>query len=148
MAHILTIADAVVASLNAAEFSMEFTAARSYVPSFALSEIADLRVTVVPKGIAISRGTRRQDQHDYQIDVAVQQKLEHQGEFDADSAAELDPLMALVEEIADHFRGSSLDTDPVAACMNVENGPIYAQEHMREGRLFTSILTFTFRTWR
>jgi len=97
---------------------------------------------VVPKGLKIVKGTRREDQHDYQVDVGVQQR------FEAGDAAELDPLMGLVQEIADCFRGLVLDTEPEAACLAVENAPIYAQEHMREGRLFTSILTLTFRVWR
>ena len=142
MAQILTIADAMVTSLNAAELSMDFTAERAYVPSFKPSDLIDLRVTVIPRGLQVGSGTRSEDQHDYRIDVGVQQK------FDAGSAVELDPLMDLVEEIADHFRGSSLDTDPAASCVAVENGPIYAQEHIREERMFTSILTFTFRSWR
>jgi len=76
------------------------------------------------------------------VDIGVQQK------FEEGDAAELDPLMGLVEEIADTFRGAALETDPQAVCVAVENGPIYAQEHMREKRLFTSILTLTFRVWR
>ena len=142
MAMILTIADAVVAELNGHTFSLPFTATRTYVPRFDLADMATLRVTVVPKGLEITSGSRGKDQHDYRVDVGVQQK------FSEGDAAELDPLMGLVEEIADHFRNLVLDTDPEAACVKVENGPIYAQEHMREGRLFTSVLTLTFRTWR
>jgi hypothetical protein len=76
------------------------------------------------------------------VDVGIQQRFEVEG------PAELDPLMGLVEQIADHFRSLALETDPEAVCVAVENGPVYAQEHMREGRLFTSILTLTFRAWR
>ena len=142
MALIIDIADALVAELNGAAFGMPFTATRVYVPRFDLEEMGTLRVTVVPKGVDISTASRSGHQHDYRVDVGVQRK------FETGDAAELDPLMDLVEEIADHFRGAVLGTDPEAACIGVENGPIYAQEHMREGRLFTSILTLTFRVWR
>jgi hypothetical protein len=142
MATILDIADAVVDDLNAGSFSLPFTATRAYVPRFDLPDMADLRVTVVPKGLAIATASRADHQHDYRVDVGVQQK------FEEGDAAELDPLMGLVEEIADMFRGAALETDPAAVCVAVENGPIYAQEHMREKRLFTSILTLTFRVWR
>ena len=142
MATILDIADAVVAELNTAPFSLPFTAVRAYVPRFDLPELATLRVSVVPKGLEITGTSRGKDQHDYQLDIGVQQKFEQEG------AAQLDPLMGLVEEIADHLRGHALNAYPEAACVAVENGPIYAQEHMREGRLFTSILTVTYRMWR
>lgn len=142
MALIIDIADAAVAELNATAFGMPFTAKRAYVPRFDLEEMGTLRVTAVPKGVEISTASRSGHQHDYRVDIGVQRKFEQEG------PTELDPLMDLVEEIADHFRGSALETDPEAVCVAVENGPIYAQEHMREGRLFTSILTLTFRTWR
>jgi hypothetical protein len=142
MAMILSIADAVVAELNGTSFSLPFMATRAYIPRFDLADMATLRVTVVPKGVEITRGSRGKDQHDYRVDIGVQQKF---ADEDADA---LDPLMGLVEQIADHFRGLVLETDPEAACVEVENGPVYAQEHMREGRLFTSILTLTFRAWR
>jgi len=142
MSVILDIADAVVADLNAGSFSLPFTASRAYIPRFDLPELAALRVTVVPKGLAIATASRADHQHDYRINVGVQQK------FEQEDAAELDPLMELVEEIADLFRGAALETEPQAVCVAVENGPIYAQEHMREKRLFTSILTLTFRAWR
>jgi hypothetical protein len=136
------IADAVVSQLNAGSFSKAFTATRGYLPRFDLEEMGDLRVTVVPKSVEISTASRSGHQHDYGIDVAIQRKLEQE------DAAEIDPLMDLVEEIADQFRGSALPTDPQASCVGVANAPVYAQEHMREDRLFTSVLTLTFRTWR
>ena len=148
MATILDIADAVVTELNGGSFSLSFTATRAYVPRFDLEEMATLRVTVVPKGLEVTRGSRGRDQHDYRVDVGVQQKLARRGEFEQEDAAELDPLMGLVEEIADHFRSLALETEPEAVCVAVENGPVYAQEHVREGRLFTSVLTLTFRAWR
>lgn len=142
MALILDIADAVAAELNASDFSMPFTAERTYVPRFDLEQMDVLRVTVVPRSVEVGIESRARHRHDYRVDVGVQRK------FEAEQATELDPLMELVEEMADHFRGLVLDTEPEATCVEVANGPIYAQEHMREGRLFTSILTLTFRTWR
>jgi len=142
MAVITEIADAVVAELNGASFSQTFTAERHYQPTFELPDMKDLHVTVVPKGLVIHPGSRSQNQHEYQIDVAVQKK------FDKGDAAELDPLMTLVEEIADHFRFRRLGGFPNAAWLKTENKPVYAQEHMAELRQFTSILTLTYRVLR
>ena len=145
---ILDIADAVVAELNSRSFSLPLTATRAYLPRFDLSDMTALRVAVVPKGLEVTSGSRGKDQHDYRVDVGIQQKLARRGECEEECPEELDPLMGLVEEIAEYCRGLVLDTEPEAACVAVENSPIYAPEHMREGRLFTSILTLTFRTWR
>jgi len=142
MAMILDIADAVRDELNGKVWSMSFTAKRAYKPSFDLPEMADLHVTVVPKGLTIAREDRSSYRYDYRVDIGVQQK------FEQGAHAELDPLMGLVEEIGDYFRDVILETDPEAVCTGVENGPIYAQEHFREKRLFTSILTLGFRLWR
>ena len=142
MAQIIDIADGVVTELNANAFSQPFTAERHYRPLFDLPEMKTLHVSVVPAGLKINSLSRGADQHEYQIDVAVQKK------FQEETPAELDPLMHLVEEIADHFRTPRLDALPGVVCAGVENKPVYAQEHFDELRQFTSILTLTFRVAR
>ena len=142
MAAITDIADAVVAKLNAASFAQEFTAERHYRPVFDLPEMGTLHVTVVPQGMALGPAGRGCNQYDYRIDIAVQQKFE-----DGDTA-ELDPLMSLVEQIADYFRLQRLDGYPAAAWIKTENDPIYAVDHMEQNRVFTSVLTLTFRVMR
>ena len=142
MATIIQIADALVAELNAASFSLPFTAARAYVPRFDLEAMAELRVTVVPKGVEIGGGTRAKSVHDYRLDIGVQQKL------DSDDLAGLDALMALVEEIADYLRFRRLEGAPEAHRLGIENGPIYVTGHLHEMRLFTSVLTVSYRVMR
>ncbi len=139
MAVITDIADAVVTDLNGGSFSQPFTAERHYQPLFELADMKDLHVTVVPKAIAILPAGRALSNYDHSIDIAVQKK------FDKGDPAELDPLMTLVEEIADHFRFRRLEGFPNAAWVKTENKPIYAQEHMEQLRQFTSILTLTYR---
>ncbi len=142
MAVITDIADAVTAELNSDDFGITFTAQRLYQPLFELADMKDLHVTVVPRGVAIHSGGRSHNHHDYQIDVAVQKK------FDSESPVELDPLMDLVQAVADHFRLQRLSSYPDAMWLKTENVPIYAQEHMEQLRQFTSIITFTFRVAR
>ena len=142
MATITDIADAVVAELNGHTFSQALTAVRYYRPVFDLGEMQTLHVSVVPKGVTIERADRSHNQYDFAIDVAVQKK------FETGDAAELDPLMALVEELADFFRLRRLATYPDAVWVKTENVPVYAQEHMEEFRQFTSVLTLTFRVVR
>ena len=139
MATIVDIADAVVAELNAGQFSQAFTAVRSYRPQYDLSEMTTLHVTVVPKGVEMVTVSRNSVQHDVSVDVAVQKKLE------TESNAEIDPLMALVEELADFFRLRRLAACPNAVWMKTENEPVYSPGHLEELRQFTSVLTLTFR---
>jgi hypothetical protein len=141
MAVVLDIADAVVAELNAVPFSQPLVAQRHYQPRFELSEMTNLKVSVVPRSLSSRSLDRGRDSFDYQIDVAVQQKTDM-------SQAALDALMTLVEEIADHFRTQPLAGYPQARCTEVKNEPVYALEHLDELRQFTSVLTLTFRVWR
>jgi hypothetical protein len=142
MATITDIADAVVAELNGHTFSQSLTAVRYYRPVFDLGEMQTLHVSVVPKGVTIERADRSRNQYDFAIDVAVQKK------FSSGDAAELDPLMALVEEIADFFRLRRLAAYPDAVWVRTDNVPVYAPEHLEEFRQFTSVLTLTFRVVR
>ncbi|MCG3178314.1 MAG: hypothetical protein BIFFINMI_00640 [Phycisphaerae bacterium] len=139
---VIQIADAVVAELNAGGFSQAFVAQRAYAPVFDLGEMADLHVTVVPRAASAERLDRASRQFDYSIDVAVQKKLADGGNV------EIDALMFLVEQIADHFNGRRPAQLNSAVCLRVENDPIYSPEHMRELRQFTSVLTLVFRTVR
>ena len=142
MPVISQIADAVVAELNAASLSLPLTAKRLLLPSFELGEMKDLHVSVVPRGVQVLPGSRHQNQFDYAIDVAVQQKLD-----DLDNST-LDALLGLVEEIADLFRGRRLDSYPAAVWARTENEPVYSAEHLDQLRQFTSVLTLTFRLMR
>ena len=142
MAIIADIAAVVVAELNSGSFSQTFTAQRQYLPTFDLTDMQQLQVTVVPKGVTTLPGGRAHSQHDYAIDVAVQQKLE------TTDNVEIDDLLTLVDEIADHFRFKRLGSYPDAMWLKTENEPVYAQEHLQELRQLTSILTFTFRVVR
>jgi hypothetical protein len=147
MSLITAIADAVVTDLNGAAagtFAQTFTAARHYRPQFDLAELKTLRVSVVPKGIAITGLMRSANQHDVSVDVAVQKKVTPPPE----GAAELDGLMTLVEQIADYLRLRRLTALPGALWTKTDNVPVYSPDHLETKQVFTSVLTFTFRVVR
>lgn len=139
MSLILQIADSVLAELNATTFSQLLSVSRSYLPRVELTDLKVLRVTVVPSSMTVAAISRSQTQRDVAIDVAVQKKLGQE------QNASLDPLLALAEEIAEHFRAKRLDSFPGALCVKTEFKPIYAPEHIEQLRTFTSVLTLTFR---
>jgi len=134
---LIDIAEAVVAELNAATFSQEFTAERAYMPRFELPEMAELHVTVVPKGVAVEVQDRSRARQEVQIDVGVQKKLQ------TAENAEIDALMDLAEEIAEHFRAKRQVGN--ALWVRTEHAPVYSTEHLEQLRQFTGVVTLTFR---
>jgi hypothetical protein len=139
--ELLLIADAVVQTLNAANLTPNFTAQRVYQPSFELPEMKTLQVTVVPKEQEHKRLTRARFIRICRVDVGVQQK------FEKGNAAELDPLVRLVRDIAALFEGQPLSGIPETFCLSVKIEPVFAQEHFEQLRQFTSVLTLTFKVW-
>lgn len=140
MSTILYIADAVTASLNAGPFTPALDAERRFQPAFELPDLADLKISVVPKSVTITNATRESGYFDCAIDIGVQKKI-------ADDA-EIDALVDLVEEIADHLRQKRLDSFPDAAFVSITNEPVFAPEHLDTQRVFTSVLTVTYRVRR
>jgi hypothetical protein len=136
------IADAVVASLNAASFSQAFTAQRKYLPAVELADLVTLHVTVVPRAVAITTATRDSSYFDCTIDVGIQKKV------DPDENGELDALVNLAEEVVDHLRMRKLDTMPQTAWMSITHEPVFAPEHLDQERAFTSVVSVTYRVRR
>ena len=140
MSVITDVADAIVVELNAATFSQPVNAVRAYLPQYKLTEMQNLHVTVVPKGIVLANPDRSRSQSDYSFDVAVQKK------FSTGSNEELDALIDLVQDIVVYFRKNQrLESFPNAMWMKTEVPVLYAPEHMDQLRQFTSVVTVTYR---
>lgn len=142
MSTVLQVADAVTSQLNAAALSQSFTAERLYIPNFELAKLNQLRVTVVPSELHVRSLDRNRNSYEAEIDIAVQKK------FKQGSNAEIDPLIALVEEIADLFRLQRLASLPAAIWSRTEHQVLYSPEHWEQYRQFTSLLTVFFRLAR
>ncbi len=147
MSLVLDIADAVTFEINAAEnvFSQPFTAVRRVLPSFDLEALADLKVTVVPKGVQITGSTRSATQHDIAVDIGIQKKLTG---TDADIDTQVHGLGTLVDQIAGYLTRRPLSGFPWATWVSIANDPVYAPEHLSEQRVFTSVLTTTYRAMK
>ena len=144
MSIVIDIADAVAAEINAGGVLPGVTAQRRVLPVFELEHLAELKVTVVPKGVQITGSTRSASQYDISVDIGVQRKLPPApGNTDLD--AEVAALGSLVDEIADYLRQRPLSQFPGAAWVSIANEPVYAPEHLLEQRVFTSVLTVTYR---
>jgi hypothetical protein len=145
MALVIDIADAVTAELNAAPagtFDPAITAVRRVLPEFDLADLAGLKVSVVPKALEITGSTRSTSQYEIAVDIGVQKKLGK--DLDAEVAA----LGTLMDQIADYLRRRPLTAAPFAAWVRTQNDPVYAPEHLAAQRVFTSVLTVTYRAMK
>jgi hypothetical protein len=140
---IANIADAVAAHINAGTYTRPVTAARVYQPAFTLEDLKDLRVSVVPRTTAISAASRDSSIFECVIDVGVQQKLPPKNE-----QAEIDALLDLAEEIADRLRLTRLPGAPEAAWAGIAHEPVVSSEALEQHRVFTSVLSVTYRVRR
>jgi len=136
------IADAVVGELNGAQFSQEFTAVRRWIVKWTLPDLSTLRVTVVPGPASYEPLDRRRDDQRHEMDIAVQKKV------NPNDNAEIDVLVALLEEFVDHFRQKQLTAGGRAImCMRRAYIPgseaAVAKEHLEDFRTFTGVLRTT-----
>ena len=127
------------------------TAALVAIPVVGLLVVS---ITAIVAEKASLRGQLRLSDQLMRWQDAAQQALQRLDEAEAAIArlmaaqtpAELDPLMSLVEEIIDRFEGRRLETYPQAICVKAENEPVFSQEHIEQFRQFTSVIALTFRT--
>jgi len=142
MTTVLQVADSVTAQLNVADFDNEFIAQRMYVPNFDLEDMKELRVSVVPRDVELFPHDRAHNRYHCRVDIAVQKK------FSKGTNDEIDPLVDLVEKIADEFRLKRLASFQAARCVKAEHTVLYSSEHWEQLRQFTSLLTLTFELAR
>jgi hypothetical protein len=102
----------------------------------------ELRVTVVPRDVELFPHDRAHNKYHCRVDVAVQKK------FSKGTNEEIDPLVDLVEKIADEFRLKRLYSFQAARCVKAEHAVLYSSEHWEQLRQFTSLLTLTFELAR
>lgn len=140
MSTIIAIADAVVAHLNAGTFSQPVSAQRVYQPAFTLEELKELRVSVVPRSTGITTASRDSSTFECAVDVGIQKKIGEENEIDG--------LLDLVEELADHLRLKRLPGAPDAAWVGIAHEPVVSTEALNEHRAFTSVLAVTYRVRR
>lgn len=135
------VADALVDALNGATFSESFTATRSYRPEHKLADLATLTVTVVPRSTVERRINRAKVELDAVVDVGIQQRC------GMDSGS-LDTVSALKREVMDWLNANPTLASIPATLIEIANDPNVAAEHLEGFRLFTSIITATYRTAR
>ena len=137
---LVQLAEALTGVLNSppeGAFSQALRAHRTYNPEYDLKERKELVTSVVPRKRDWTRESRVEVAEELQIDVAVQRKLKDC------TPSEIDPLIALVEEIVAYFRKNPA-VGP-AVFVSADANPVYSQEHLQQFRQFTAVTTLTFK---
>ena len=136
----IDLADAVTSQLNQSEIITN--AKRMVLPIHDLSQLRALTVSVVPRGVQVQSITRKLSQYDCQVDIGIQQKLTvPQDQIDT----AVKDLSGFVQQIADYLQRQPLTDMPYAIWIKVENEPIYDPDRLANQRVFTSVLTLTYR---
>jgi len=143
MSTITAIADAVAAHINAGTFSQPVNAMRMYQPAFTLADLADLHISVVPRTVSIAAASRDSSTFECVVDVGVQKKLPAE-----DEQAAIDGMLDLVEALTDHLRLKRLPDAPEAAWAGIAHEPVVSSESLEQHRVFTSVLSITYRVRR
>lgn len=137
---IVAIADAVAAHVSAGSYGQPVAAVRVHQPAYTLEELKDLRVSVVPRTVQTTAATRQSLAIEYAVDVGVQKKLPAEG-----VEAAIDELLALVDAIAERLRFARLPGFPAAAWAGFRHEPVVSSEALEQHRVFTSVLSVTYR---
>lgn len=140
------VADAVLARivLERSTLVLPFETERLFVPVHELDELDRLVVSIVPSSAASTLLTRGASaQRDHVVQVGVQRRVDPTNDV-------LDQLVVFVDELAAVFLGRSIEvqTDVGMApawCVAAGVDPLCARDHLDERRVFTSVVSLTFR---
>jgi hypothetical protein len=138
---LVEIADAVVAVLLAGTYSQPIAPARKYLANYEIKDLdGTVVVTVIPRNSASSIASRTTCQYDHTLDLAVQNKI-------SGSDEDLDALMALVDDIERSLQLQTLTTasGKIAKWTATSSEAAYDLKHLEEKRVFTSVMSVTYR---
>ena len=129
--------------INAGTSAQPVSAVRTYQPAFTLEELGELRVSVVPRTTTVTAASRESSTFEHVLDVGVQKKLPAE-----DDQAAIDELLELTEAIGDRLRHTRLAGFPEAAWAGLAHEPVVSSESLEQHRVFTSVLSVTYRVRR
>lgn len=147
---IAEVAQAVTDLLNA-EFSGDFTAERRYLPDVNLPDVPAAAadpplVTVVPRADDVTVLTRREQQEEIQIDIAVRKRLPEGVKPESDAARTIiDGLIELCRDIALSFQPGEIGSGTDAEWLGTKIDPVFDRDSLRDNRVFFCVITATYR---
>jgi len=140
-AETVQLADALVASLQTVTFDPAVAPVRMYLPKHDLADLANVQVTIVPRGPVETMASRGSYQQDLAIEVGLQKKIDP-----AHENAECDTYMGLMKELTRHCRFRALLSGYTwIANEAVSPDTLWLPNHLRELSVFTAVLRVTHR---
>ncbi|OPZ26316.1 MAG: hypothetical protein BWZ02_02078 [Lentisphaerae bacterium ADurb.BinA184] len=133
------IAAAVAAELNTG-FAGEFTATLTALPGAGIDDLETSRVSVVPRAVQPAQATRTRRGLDVTVDIGIQRKV------GADLESDVPALAGLAQRVLDFLWRRPLAAAPTAVFLDAVNEPVFAPEHLEQLRVFTSVVTVSYRT--
>ena len=97
------------------------------------------RVSVVPKSVQPQHMTRSGRADNITIDIGIQAKIIGSPE------ADVPKLCRLARAVLDYIWGRTLTRAPEAVFMEAGIDPVYAPEHLQQLRVFTSVVSVTYK---
>ena len=155
-AKVMDVVDAVIVRLNQqpTPFFLPFTACFTCQPLYDIKELTDgLKITVLPSNEADTVLNRVKSQEDVDIDVGIQEKL-------TGSKSNVDNRFRDLQALAEQFKtllklpnppdglgplSLPNNTNTFATWLGMVPRPLWHYPHMLESRVFTRVLTFTYR---
>lgn len=140
------IIDAVVTQLNALSFTETFTATKTYNPQFDKKNSSTLQVQVSPVSYESENITRVQTKDTIAITIGIQKEIAidtNTGDF---NQAEVEGMMATVEEILNGIRGFDISSPVAAQQIGAVASPMFYPDHLYDYSIYTGIISLTYYT--
>ena len=110
------------------------------LPGVELDKLTALpQLSVVPKSVQPQHMTRAGRADNITIDIGVQAKITGRPEVDVPK------LCRLARAVLDYMWGRKLTREPEAVFMEAGIDPVYAPEHLQQLRVFTSVVSVTYK---
>lgn len=130
------LAEAIKDILNAADYSLDFTAIRSYRAFYTLKDLKTLKVTVIAPAVEQAILARNSNTDIISVDIVIQRQV------DPTNTDAIDTLADLVEEIAESFRGTRRKA---WIWLGTKITTPYDMEDLSEWRCFTSVIQLQYQ---
>jgi len=134
-ARVVDLTNAMVAAINGGTFSESFTAAKNYLPTYAIAEadLDDTNVVLTPRASTSDPNSRSTTERTYTVDVAVVSR--------ADGDSETEALLGLVDEIDDFLTNLNLGD---FEWLRNETESIYVEDQLKNNKVFISVISATY----
>jgi hypothetical protein len=131
MSRTINLVDGVVSLLNMGDFSFDFVAERRVLPVFDIKTLSALQVSVLPSSVVLEMESRSSFIETREVMIGIQKKV---------NTDEVESLIGLAEEIADHIWEQPLEEYPPARFSELRIDPIYDSTHLDKFDVYTSVI--------